>query len=57
MIVHKERVRGIPKSMLRVRLRIKGIKGYSHTEHELIDKTRHVEPVDIMVQRLRLGYS
>jgi len=57
MIVQKERLRGIPKNMLRLRLRIKGIKGYSYVGHEVSDKVRHVEPVDIMVQRLRLGHS
>lgn len=57
MSVRKRHIKGIPKNMLRVRLRIKGIKGSSAIGIGLSEKMRNVEPVENMVQRLRLNYS
>ncbi|HEY47896.1 MAG TPA: hypothetical protein G4O14_14085 [Anaerolineae bacterium] len=57
MSVRKGHLKGVPKNMLRVRLRIKGIKGASYAGRELSDKVRPVEPIDSMVQRLRLNYN
>jgi hypothetical protein len=57
MSVRKGHLRGVPKKMLRVRLRIKGIKGSSGIGIELSEKMRNAEPVENMVQRLRLEYS
>jgi hypothetical protein len=57
MRVRKEHLRGVSKNMLRVRLRIKGIKRSSAIEPGLSEKTHNVEPVENMVQRLRLDYS
>jgi hypothetical protein len=57
MSVQVGRLRGVSRNMLRVRLRIKRIKQSSSIGRELVDRVRHVEPVDSMVQRLRLGYS
>jgi hypothetical protein len=57
MNVQKGRLHGSPRTMLRVRLRIKQIKRSSNIGRGLVDRVRHVEPVDTMVQRLRLGHS
>ena len=57
MSVRKEYLRGVSRNMLRVRLRIKGIKGSSGVGRGLREGVRRSEPVDNMVQRLRLDYS
>ncbi len=56
MSVRKGHLRGVPKKMLRLRLRIKGIKGSSNIGIGLSESIRNVEPVENMVQRLRLEY-
>lgn len=57
MSVRKGQLKGVPKKMLRLRLRIKGIKGSSAIGIGFSEKMRNVEPVENMVQRLRLDYS
>jgi hypothetical protein len=57
MSVRKGHFRGVPKDMLRVRLRIKSIKGSSGDGRESVDTIQRREPVDSMVQRLRLSCS
>lgn len=57
MSVRKEHLRGVPRKMLRLRLRIKGIKGSSAIGIGFSEKMRNVEPVENMIQRLRLNYS
>ena len=57
MKVRKSHLKGVPRKMLRLRLRIKGIKGSSANGIGLPEKMRNVEPVENMVQRLRLNYS
>jgi hypothetical protein len=57
MSVRKEHLRGVPRKLLRLRLRIKGIKGSSAIGIGVSEKMRNVEPVENMVQRLRLDYS
>ena len=57
MSVRKEHLRGVPRKMLRLRLRIKGIKGSSVVGRGLGEGARRIESVDNMVHRLRLGSS
>ena len=57
MSVRKGNLRGVSKNMLRLRLRIKSIKGSSGDGRETVDRLQRSEPVESMVQRLRLGCS
>jgi hypothetical protein len=57
MSLRKDHFRGVPRKMLRLRLRIKGIKGSSVVGRGLGEGARRSESVDNMVHRLRLGFS